>query len=162
MTHIEIIGRPVWRAGIWAGLFAGAVFIVMEMLLVALVGGDSPWAPPRMIAAIVLGKAALPPPATFDIAIVLTGMAVHFALSIILGLVFVALADRLLLRTAWQNEPLFLAAGAVFGLAIYIVDFYGLTAVFPWFAMARNWISIASHAAFGVVLAASYKLLARQ
>ena len=55
-----------WKAALWAGLMAGAVFVILEMLLVGTVGGDSPWAPPRMIAAIAMGPGVLPPPATFD------------------------------------------------------------------------------------------------
>ena len=43
-----------WKAVILAGLIAGLVFIVMEMVLVAVVGGGSPLGPPTMIGAIVL------------------------------------------------------------------------------------------------------------
>ncbi len=51
------------------------------------------------------------------------------------------------------------AAGVVFGLLVYVFHFYGMTALFPWFAMARNWISILAHAVFGLVLA--YALMPR-
>jgi hypothetical protein len=40
--------------------------MMLQMGLVAL-AGDSPWGPPRMIAAIVMGEGVLPPPATFDL-----------------------------------------------------------------------------------------------
>ena len=54
-----------------------------------------------------------------------------------------------------------LALGAAFGLLIYLVNFYPVTAIlFPWFAMARNWITISSHIVFGVVLAWTYFALA--
>jgi hypothetical protein len=46
-----------------------------------------------------------------------------------------------------------------FGLAIYVVNFYGFTALFPWFADARGWIAILSHAVFGLVLGAIYDRL---
>lgn len=36
-----------------------------------------------------------------------------------------------------------------------------MTAIFPWFAMARNTIAIVSHIAFGMGLGLSYKALAR-
>jgi hypothetical protein len=49
--------------------------------------------------------------------------------------------------------------GLGFGLMLYLVNFYGFTAVFPWFAMARNWISIFSHLMFGVIAALVYKWL---
>ena len=52
-----------------------------------------------------------------------------------------------------------IVAGVVFGLIVYLVNFYGMSSFFPWFAMARNWISIAAHVIFGIVLA--YALMSR-
>ena len=141
------------KAGVLAGLIAGAVFMMMEMGLVAM-AGDSPWGPPRMIAAIVMGEGVLPPPATFDLMILMAAMAVHFMLSIVIGVVFALVARRFGLVMA-------VVAGAVVGLGLYVVNFYGFTAIFPWFAMARNMISIVSHIAFGVVLGLSYRMLAK-
>lgn len=141
------------KAGALAGLIAGAVFMMMEMGLVAM-AGDSPWGPPRMIAAIVMGEGVLPPPATFDLMILMAAMAVHFMLSIVIGVVFALVARRFGLVMA-------VVAGAVVGLGLYVVNFYGFTAIFPWFAMARNTISIVSHIAFGVILGLSYRMLAK-
>jgi len=141
------------KAGALAGLIAGAVFMMMEMGLVAM-AGDSPWGPPRMIAAIVMGDGVLPPPATFDLMILMAAMAVHFMLSIVIGVVFALVARRFGLVMA-------VVAGAVVGLGLYVVNFYGFTAIFPWFAMARNTISIVSHIAFGVILGLSYRMLAK-
>src|SRR5688500_5057098 len=59
-----------WRSAIWAGIVAGAVFMILEMLLVQLLGLGSMWAPPRMIATIVMGRDVLPPPDTFDARVV--------------------------------------------------------------------------------------------
>lgn len=132
---------------IWAGLIAGIVFMMAEMILVGTVGGGSPWGPPRMIAAMAMGKDVLPPPATFDITIFVVAMMIHLVLSIILGIIFAWVADRL----AWSRTTT-IVAGMVFGLIIYVVNFYGMTAMFPWFAMARGWISILAHLMFGGVL----------
>ena len=145
------------RAAIWAGVIAGAVFMMLEMGLVATVGGDSPWAPPRMIAAMVLGPGVLPPPATFDIGILMVTMMIHFALSIAYGVLLGWLISR---RQAGLAAASVL--GLAFGLLIYFVNFYGFTAVWPWFAMARNGISIFAHAMFGLVLGASYRMVARR
>lgn len=141
------------KAGALAGLIAGAVFMMMEMGLVAMAGG-SPWGPPRMIAAIVMGEGVLPPPATFDLLILMVAMTVHFTLSIVIGVGFALVARRFGLVMA-------VVAGAVVGLGLYVVNFYGFTAIFPWFAMARNMISIVSHIAFGAVLGLSYRMLAK-
>ena len=151
--HVETSNRSHLKAGAMAGLIAGAAFMMMEMGLVALSGG-SPWAPPRMIAAIVMGDGVLPPPATFDLMVMMAAMAVHFVLSIVIGIGFAFIAKRF----GWVMA---VVVGAVIGLALYVVNFYGMTAFFPWFAMARNTISIVSHIAFGMVLGLSYKALAK-
>jgi uncharacterized membrane protein YagU involved in acid resistance len=142
-----------WKAAIWAGLIAGTVFMMLEMVMVWLFLGQSPWGPPRMIAAMVLGRDVLPPPATFDFGILMTAMMVHFALSILYAIILALLIAR------WNTATAVLA-GAVFGLLLYLINFYGFTAVFPWFAMARNWVSIFSHILFGAVIGWAYKALA--
>lgn len=135
------------KNGAVAGLIAGLVFVVLEMLLVPTVGGGSAWGPPRMMAAIAMGEGVLPPPATFDAVIFAVGMVVHFALSALLGVVFAAIAGAMRL-----GAGALVLVGAGFGLVVYFVNFYGFTAVFPWFAIARNAITIVAHLVFGAVL----------
>ncbi|MCA1749143.1 MAG: hypothetical protein LC634_06290 [Sphingomonadales bacterium] len=150
MTGIKI----EWRAAIWAGLIAGLVFLVLEMTLVATIGGGSPWGPPRMMAAMVMGKGVLPPPATFDMTIVMVAMAVHFFLSVALAAIF-----GLLVGMFSRTLPIMLGLGLVFGLGVYAIDFYLFTGLFPWFAMARNAITLLSHAVFGIVIGWVYHQL---
>lgn len=152
-THRLAYRTPDWMAGVWAGLIAGLAFLALEMALVPLLMGGSPWEPPRMIAAIVMGRDALPPPATFDAGVVMAALGVHFVLSIILGLI---LAVGISLFNLDSSAGLIFVVGVVFGLIIYFVNFYGMTAFFPWFAGARNWLSMALHVVFGVVAAESY------
>jgi uncharacterized membrane protein YagU involved in acid resistance len=135
------------RNGAVAGLVAGVVFLIVEMALVPTVGGGELWGPPRMMGAIALGEDVLPPPATFDAGIVAVGMIVHFALSAVLGVIFAIAAGALKLSRAMS-----ILAGAVFGLIVYVVNFYGFTELFPWFAMARNAITIFAHLVFGGVI----------
>lgn len=142
------MSREIATKGAVAGLVAGLVFVLLEMILVGMSGG-SPWAPPRMMGAIALGPGVLPPPATFDAGIVAVGMIVHFALSVVLGVIFAALAARLAV-----SRGVLIGIGLLFGLAVYLVNFYGFTALFPWFAMARNWMTILAHLVFGAVIAA--------
>lgn len=139
------------KAALIAAVAAAAVFIILEMMLVMVVAGDSPWAPPRMIAAIVMGRNVLPPPATFDIGIMVAGMAVHFALAISYGVIFGFAAAALGLRPGSAA-----VGGLGFGVALYLVNFYLFTGLFPWFSMARNWMSLLAHAVFGIVLALVY------
>lgn len=148
MTNVVRTPKLDLKAAALAGLVAGVVFMMMEMALVAATTG-SPWGPPRMIAAIVMGEGVLPPPATFDLTVMMAAMVVHLGLSIALGVTWALLAGRFAGGMA-------LVLGAVFGLIAYVFFFYGWTTVFPWFAMARGWIGIVSHVVFGVVLAGAY------
>ncbi len=142
-----------WKAGVWAGLIAGLVFLMLEMGLVWMIQGQSPWGPPHMMAAMVLGKDVLPPMgiwAPFDFKIVMTAMMIHLPVSIAYGLI----GAWLLHRFDWAGG---LMIGAGFGLAIYIVNFYVVApAAFPWFEMGRNWIGAFSHVVFGAVLGGAY------
>ncbi len=139
-----------WKAAVQAGIIAGAVFMMLEMLLVALVKGGSPWGPPRLIAAILLGKEVLPPPATFALGMFLAALVVHFALSIVFGIALAFVVKSLDMGIA-------IAIGFAFGLILYFVNFYGFTALFPWFATARNPVTIFTHLVFGAVVALVYK-----
>ena len=147
--------RVNFSAAAKAGFIAGIVFMVLEMLLVATVGGESPWGPPRMIAAIGMGDGVLPPPATFDLTIMLVAIVIHLLLSILLGILFAIIAD--MARLSLTASAI---AGLVFGLVVYAFGFYVMTAVFPWFAMARGAISIFAHAIFGLVLGYAYRAMA--
>ena len=144
-----------WGAAIKASVIAGVVFLILELLLVSTVGGESIWGPPRMIGAIALGEGVLPPPATFHLPSFLAALVVHFALAMVYGAIFAFVASK-----AGWGLGMSAIAGLVFGLILYAVNFYGFTALFPWFAMARNGISIFAHAVFGLTLGYSYRKMA--
>lgn len=135
--------RLDFGAAVVAGLVAGAVFLVLEMIMVPVFLDGSAWGPPRMMAAIILGQGVLPPPATFSLGIFIVALVLHFVLSIIYVMIAGLLAPASRLSAA--------LLGGILGLVLYVVNFYGMTAVFPWFAMARNWVSIFAHIVFGVV-----------
>lgn len=154
----EAAVHPVldWKAAVWAGLLAGLAGDVVMTPLLWWFEGTSPWTPPRMIAAMVFGESVLPPPATFDFSLVATGSAVHFALSVGYALVAGALLKRLEMVPA-------IAAGAVFGLALYVVNYYLIAPMlFPWFVEARGWITWLTHLVFGSVLGLAYVVLRRR
>lgn len=149
--------RIHWKAAIWSGVIAGLVFLMLEMLLVWVVLGMSPWAPPRMMAAMVLGKGILPPPADFSFQAVMTAMMIHLPLSAVYGVIIGWLVHRFDMVKA-------VLIGMAFGVvAVYGVNFYLVApAVFPWFVDARNWISLVSHAMFGMVAAGAYVAMRSQ
>ncbi len=143
-----------WKAAIIAGIVAGAIFMMLEMILVPLVGGGSPWGPPRMIAAIGMGKEVLPPPGDFALMPIMVAMVIHFILSIIFAVILAFIIQRFSLGLA-------ILIGAIFGLLLYFINFYGFTAVFPWFAKAQNAVTIFSHIVFGAAAAWIYKAIAK-
>ncbi len=148
---------PALGSAIKAGLSAGAVFLALEMILVWLAMGMNPFAPLHMIAAIAMGPEVLPGPDVVpgsNAGVIIVALLLHVVLSVALAFAFKFIAGALRL-----NGAVLLAAGVVFGLLIYGIHFYGMTALFPWFAMARNWVSVLAHAVFGLVLA--YALMPR-
>lgn len=152
---IAVAPRIDAKAALWAAMIAGAVFMMLEMIMVPVFMGGSPWGPPRMIAAIGMGKGVLPPPATFDAGIMMVAMLIHFGLSVILAFLFAFIARG-------RNVAMATMIGAAFGLVVYLASFYGMTAVFPWFAMARGWIGILAHIVYGAVLGWVYASIARR
>ena len=102
-----------------------------------------------MIGAIVLGPAVLLPPDTFDPSVALVAIFTHLTLSIIYGTLLALLMPAV--DIAWG-----ILLGGFYGLALYYINFYGFNAFSPWFAQQRDWVSIASHFAFGAVLSYAY------
>jgi hypothetical protein len=137
-------------AGARAGLVAGTVFLVVEMIVVPLALGGSMWRLLRMMAGIAMGSEVVAPPETFDPLIVLVALVVHFALSAFYGMVLALFIRGMSAGTA-------LVAGAGFGVALYAINFYGFTLLFPWFATARTWVTLVTHIVFGLVAAGVYK-----
>ena len=143
------------RAALWAAIISGVVFMMLEMAMVSIFKGESPWGPPRMIAAIGMGEGVLPPPATFDAVIMMVAMLIHFGLSVALAFVFAFIVRGI-------SVSMSTLIGAAFGLALYVVAFYGMTAVFPWFAMGRGWIGIFAHLVYGAALGLAYSSIAKK
>jgi hypothetical protein len=145
-----------WRAALWAGIAAGVTATLAQVLLWIAFTDAFPGAllrDARLTAAIVLGESVLPPPATFDSGILLVSALIHFALSLAYSAVLARMLARLPMR-------LCLPIGAAFGLALYAVNLYGFTAVFPWFIQVRDWITLTAHIVFGVTAAAVYRRVA--
>ena len=148
MVTCSINRRPGWCTAVLAGVIAGTSATLIQVLLWLVLTDAFPailFRDARLTAALVLGNSALPPPATFDTGIMLVATLIHFALS----LVYAALLARLTLSLG--NVPALLA-GAAFGIVLYFVNLYGFTAIFPWFAQARGWITLIAHGVFGVTV----------
>ncbi|KIP13637.1 hypothetical protein KY49_2085 [Burkholderia sp. MSHR3999] len=143
---------PDWRAAVIGGCVAGVVFLAIEMLAMQ-VAGRSLWDAPRMIAAIVTGRNTLAHPAMFEPDVMLVALVVDFALSILFAVILAAIIAPFSLDSSVGMASL---VGAVFGAALYVINFYGMTRWFPWFADVRNWASLFSHVVFGLVASDTY------
>lgn len=141
--------HAIIRAGIIAGIVSTLIQVVLWLAFTdafpAILYRDA-----RLTAAMVLGTSVLPPPATFAAGVVLAATLIHFLLSVVYAAVLALPARRL------DAVPAFLA-GAGFGIALYAVNLYGFTAIFPWFAQTRGWITLTAHVAFGLSALAVYR-----
>jgi hypothetical protein len=138
--------------GIGAGVIAAAAQLVLWWLA-AMPVLETLLRDARLTAAMVLGSGVLPPSSTAQWDILLVATLIHFSLSFAYALVPTHLASRL------RTGPALLA-GALYGLTIYMVNMYVFTLLFPWFAAARDCVTVVTHIVFGVMLMAGCRLLA--
>ena len=143
-----------WRSAAYCGIAAGISATLAQIALWSVFTDALPiifFRDARFTAAIVMGRAVLPPPASFDAPVMLIATVVHFVLSVVYGVVLCTLISRL-------RNVASLVAGAAFGLSLYAVNMYGFAIAFPWFEAARDWITLAAHVVFGVTAAGFYRM----
>jgi hypothetical protein len=121
--------EPQWREAAAAGVTAGLVMTVWKMAEAAVAGAGA-WRPPNLIATIVLGPSANV--GTFDAAALAVGMILHLLTSIAMGLVYAAIACRLLPRLPAAAELAAVVAYALLSWAVY------QWLVMPWLAPTMN------------------------
>ena len=140
-----------WRASIQAGLIAGVVLLLIMLIGYPIVTGGSVWTVFRFIASLVLGRELLLSP-DFSFGIVLLALFLHMILSVVYTWILAFIIHR------WGLIVGFVG-GALFGLALFAINFYTFTALFPWFTMVRSWQFAALHIIFGAVAGTVYELL---
>lgn len=141
---MKVSGSIDYKAATWAGLITGVVFLILVMIMVPVFLDGSPWGPPRMMAAILLGEEVAPPPGSFNWKIFMAAMVVHLPGSILLMIIGAFIIDKLSFVTA-------LVVGSALGFLLYWIGFYLMTDVWPWFEKAQNWVSLVTHLIFGLV-----------
>jgi uncharacterized membrane protein YagU involved in acid resistance len=122
VTHVRFgLGHVVT-----AGILAGLLFAIFEMVAAAVLMGPAAFFMPlRMIGAIVLGEAALDPAYSLVVAGT-TGIIVHMVLSLVFVLIFAAVISP-------DAAPRILAfAGIVFGTLLWLVNFYLIAPLMGW------------------------------
>jgi glucose/arabinose dehydrogenase len=141
--------------GLWAGAIAGLVMGVAAMLVSALIL-NLPWyAPPRVFATMVMGRAAVANILEFDTVSFIVGLIVVLVLTSLLGLIFAAL-----LRT---NKPgRIVLSGFFYGLTVWaLLQYFVLPLLFPLVSdkgFPPFWYAVG----FGIYGLALGALLARQ
>jgi len=144
-------------AALWSGIAAGVVSTLAQAAVWMLFTDRFPavlFRDARLTAAIVLGHRVLPPPETFDAAVMITAGTIHFALSAVYGLVLALALER-----GGNRHGALIGAG--FGLALYAINLYGFTALFPWFSRVRDANTLMAHIVFGLTGAGVYRALVR-
>jgi hypothetical protein len=150
---------PDWPVAAVSGFAAGAVLMVLDLLWSSAVDTGGPWRTSHMIAPMFLGQdAAQGAQFDFSFGAVALALATHYVLGIAFGLILAAILVPLNLDATLLRA---LTTGAVFGLVLYVVNFYGMARLFPWLAEMRGLATIAAHLVFGMVAALLYWKLER-
>jgi hypothetical protein len=134
-------------AGLGAGLGAGAIFIVVEVIQAALLGAG-PLGPLRLIGAIGLGMESLPPPPVAAVGTVVpVALLIHFTMSALYGVGFGATVGMVgVLR---RSRSALIGAALVSGFLLWLVNFNLISPlVFPWFAMVNTLVQVILHTVF--------------
>jgi hypothetical protein len=149
-----------FRLGRWVligalmGVVAGLVFGLFQIIVAALTLGPPPRELLLMVEGVVLGPeaVALDPAATSIASVAVIALIIHLVLSAIYGAVFGAIASKV--RALHDNPWALIGAATVFGLLIWIVNFYVIAPLaFPWFAEANAVVQFFAHTLFfGTVL----------
>jgi len=131
--------------GAIAGLIGGIVMAMLTMMVTAGMGMGA-LALPKMIAGMFLGSDAA---MAGGAGVIIFGLGAHMMLSILFGLVYAGIVNGL------THE--FWVTGIAFGIAVWVVNFYAIGAVWPGAHMMaaneRVWLAAMSHIIFGLVTA---------
>lgn len=148
---------PDWTAAVVSGFAAAAILMMLELLWSSFITGIRPWEISHMIAALVLGSEALESN-NFNLMIVSIALVTHYVLGVVFALALAALIVPFRLDS---SMGMVLLSGALFGIGLYLFNFYGMVRFFAWFTAMRGWPNLAMHVIFGSVTAAMYMELER-
>ncbi len=149
----ERTGLVNWGAALLAGLAAGILLLLLEVLLVPIAFRESPWAPIRMMASVIFGESLITSAAPLGLGAIVVGLLVHFAVS----LLFAVVLGMLVRWFDWGPAALF---GAGFGLVMYMILFHATWTWLGWFAAGRTAVNILLHVLFGITAALVYRAVA--
>ena len=143
-----------WRASIIAGLVAGTIFLILNMLLIPAALDGSVEMLVRYIASILLGEQAVNPGYEYGTMTLLIAVALHYLLSILFAMLVALVVHR-------GGILLGLLGGTLLGGAIYLINMYAVTQIFYWFFTLESTLFLLLHLLFGAVTGALYESLER-
>jgi hypothetical protein len=141
---METETRRSLSEGIGAGIIAGVIFAMVEILGAAMMGNPA-LMPVRMFASVVLGKAAMQGPLG---AALVVGTIAHLALSAVSGIVYGLVSSRFseATRTSFGRQA---GIGVLFGLAVWFVNFQVIARfLYPWFLGSPQFMQALMHGLF--------------
>jgi len=145
---MQAIQRNVtWRAIPIAGLIAGTVFLLINVIFTPLLLQVGPGLVLRYMGALVLGQGVL---TSTSVAPLVVGVIVHYALSVLFALVIAIVVHRFGLMVG-------IVGGALLGLALYGINLYTMTVLFKWFFAINSPVLLVSHILFGAVAGGVYE-----
>lgn len=150
--HRMHLRMPHWPAAVVAGIVAGAVLMVLELLWSTTTLGNSPWLISHKIAAITMGS-GVANGTDFSVLVVGIALVTHYVLGALFAAVLALILESAHI-TAHPGASLF--AGALFGLLLYLFNFYVISGLFPWFAELRSYAAVMGHLLFGMIAAGMY------
>jgi hypothetical protein len=144
----SILRHVTWRAVLFAGLVAGTLFLVADIVFAPIVTHVAATLTLRYFAALVLGSKVLTQSGS---GILITGIVVHYVLSLVFALVIALVVHRWGLIVG-------IVGGAILGVAIYGINLYTVTLLFPWFFAINSTVILLCHAIFGAVAGGVYEM----
>lgn len=139
------------KALLIAGLAAGTVMLLTNVILNPIVLDVNPGLTLRYFAALLLGSDSLTDDGSGNLVL---GVVVHYALSLLFAIPITLLIHRYGLTVG-------IVGGAILGLALYSINIYTTTALFEWFFALKSSVLLISHVLFGAVAGGVYELFDR-
>lgn len=144
-----------WSIAIVAGIIAMIVFAIIEMAFSWAMRGASPLHPLVVFGTVTLNALMPSVHASGGIRTMIVGACCLLALGAVSGIVLAYIVDRLGVLAAALT-------GAVFGLAMFAIDLYGVARMFATLLELRDWMSALAYALQGALAAALYKVMTRE
>jgi hypothetical protein len=142
--------RVSWGTAIVAGIIAMVVFAIVEMAFSWAMRGQSPWHPLAVFGTATIDALLPDTHAGGGPRTIVIGAALLLVLGALSGAILAMIVDRVGVTTA-------AIAGVVFGLAMFVVDLYGVARLLPVLHELRDWMSALAYAIQGGLAAGLYK-----